>query len=251
MSWAKTRKSLYIGFMVVITALIIGAFLWFNKPLPTCFDNKQNQDENGVDCGGVCNKVCEGDALDPIPLWFRFVEADAGIYHVLAYVQNPNIDFGATDVGYSFKLYDEAGTVINKVTGITDIPAHRNFGIFEPSLATGSSIPVRIKFEFTTKPAWVKTPETPNRLVVLSRELTNASTSPKLTVNIANNTLSKISNIEIIPVLYDVNKNTISFSRTLIKDISAENSTQAVFTWRKPITDTVTEMEILIKENVK
>ena len=65
---------------------------------PTCSDGVQNGDEEGVDCGGACDRVCSFQAVDPIVLWERFFEVGPGVYNTVALIENPNVNTIARDV---------------------------------------------------------------------------------------------------------------------------------------------------------
>src|SRR3989338_4954687 len=51
LSWALKRRMAVLSFVGVIFILFLG-FTWYSTyQAPSCFDKKQNQDEEGVDCG--------------------------------------------------------------------------------------------------------------------------------------------------------------------------------------------------------
>ena len=58
-SWAAKKQLTYLLFALVAVAGLIAA-IWLNITAPSCTDGKQNQDEQGIDCGGVCAKECLG-----------------------------------------------------------------------------------------------------------------------------------------------------------------------------------------------
>ena len=63
---------------------------FFHKT-PTCFDGVKNQNEKGLDCGGVCTRICSGDISTPIVMWQRVFQVTPGVYSAVAYIQNPNV----------------------------------------------------------------------------------------------------------------------------------------------------------------
>src|SRR3989338_6228133 len=112
-SWSQRRKSVYFlifaGFLFGF--VILPAYFLFYKP-PTCFDGKQNSDEKGVDCGGGCATLCRSQYLDPNIIWTRVIKVKSGLYNVLAYIENPNIDAGADSISYVFRIKDNDGVLI-------------------------------------------------------------------------------------------------------------------------------------------
>lgn len=90
--WVAKRKLFYGIFSIVALVLVIGVPLFFVLyKTPTCFDGKQNQNEKGIDCGGVCTRLCSSDIANPIVLWQRSFVVTDGVYNAVAYVQNPNV----------------------------------------------------------------------------------------------------------------------------------------------------------------
>src|SRR5262245_15346669 len=59
MSWASGRRFSIIALIVGVIALVVAAVTFFSmQKAPSCVDNLQNQDEEGVDCGGSCSYLC-------------------------------------------------------------------------------------------------------------------------------------------------------------------------------------------------
>ena len=59
MSWAARRRliiSFIVGGVLILLLIFIGYKTFYR--IPTCTDNKENQDETGIDCGGSC-KPCK------------------------------------------------------------------------------------------------------------------------------------------------------------------------------------------------
>ncbi|OGY98536.1 MAG: hypothetical protein A2855_00895 [Candidatus Liptonbacteria bacterium RIFCSPHIGHO2_01_FULL_57_28] len=117
-------KQLIYGvfYLILLTAFVGGIYSWA-KPVPTCFDGRQNRDETGVDCGGRCAKVCVPAAIASLvqngepKLVLLVTSADTGPaavprVSVVSEIRNPNQDFGASKFDYVFKIYDPSGAEI-------------------------------------------------------------------------------------------------------------------------------------------
>ncbi|MGH7249462.1 MAG: hypothetical protein ACREGC_00650, partial [Minisyncoccia bacterium] len=107
MTWALKRQIFYIV-VLVLFILIFGsliAYPSFNKP-PTCFDNKQNGDEIGIDCGGSCSNACATQVEDISVLWARSFEVSPGRYNAVAYVVNHNKNAAIKQISYRFRFAD-------------------------------------------------------------------------------------------------------------------------------------------------
>ncbi len=115
---------LYLIFWGGVAALV---YTFFLKPPASCFDNIQNQGEQGVDCGSPCAKVCLPVDYQPItPVGdvqiFSLATSTAGSGYsgsvsLLARLQNPNASIAAMSFDYTITFYDESGTSTALATG--------------------------------------------------------------------------------------------------------------------------------------
>lgn len=106
-------KQSLIGLIFLgIIALLGFGVRSLSTPVVTCFDSIQNQNETGVDCGGICAKLCT-PSLAPLKIkdtWlFNIGNTMAGTeYDVLFRVINGNPNFGSGQTAYQLTLYDES-----------------------------------------------------------------------------------------------------------------------------------------------
>jgi len=116
---SKFKRIVIIIIYLVIFLFIISAIVYAVKPKPDCFDGKLNQNEQGIDCGGVCEKKCEIIAEDPIQvLEANFVPSGLSNKHDLyGYIYNPNSLFGSPEFSYKFSVKDASGKVIVEKSG--------------------------------------------------------------------------------------------------------------------------------------
>lgn len=146
-SW-RSRRQLVIS-AIVITPFVIAALfiIRYAIPEPTCFDEKQNQQETGVDCGGGCIS-CQLKYPQPIKVfWARAAPVRENSYDVAAEVQNPNEYLSSADVKYEFSLYDDFGPVTTRI-GKTFLYAQERALIIQPNIETMRSI-TRTEFRIT------------------------------------------------------------------------------------------------------
>ena len=224
-------------------------FLLFYKA-PTCFDGKQNEGEQGIDCGGPCATICQASFADPREEWATSSEVVSGVYNALAYVVNPNVNADAENIMYDFRLYDDSGLLIVRRDGETPVPPTEDFGIFEPSITTGNRIPERTYFEFESVPVWqpVATTSLAYQPTAVSSDFETSTSSSRLDVVVSNPSPNEEDNIETIAILYGTDGNVVAFSKTLIPSITAGNTATASFTWPYEISSTIAKKEFLFKE---
>ncbi len=103
--------------IIVIYLLIAGAIIFLITRRyvddPTCFDEKKNQKEEGIDCGGPCDKCPEKMIIKEINIDdYYVVYGGNDLYDVLIEVSNPNERYGASEFEYKIDLKNEFGEII-------------------------------------------------------------------------------------------------------------------------------------------
>lgn len=151
-------KQLLFGIFFLAVFGGIGFWVYqYWQPVPTCFDQIQNQGEEAVDCGPVCGNVCLS-LLKPMEVreahLFKIKEEAGGLadHDVLFRVVNPNAQFGAGAVNYELNIIDAGGASLLKKAGQLYILPGQTKYIYEPALRTRSSA-VGVELKITT-PAW-------------------------------------------------------------------------------------------------
>lgn len=145
----RDKKRIVISSIyLVIFILILIPIIFKIIPNGTCSDGKQNQNEEGVDCGGVCQKFCEIKLNDS--LVFKSVGIiETGVaneYAVYGEVLNPNKDYGSSNFDYIFDLKDANGVSLAKTEGTGFIfPGEKKY-LIELGIKT-SSYPVKADLE--------------------------------------------------------------------------------------------------------
>lgn len=110
-SWRAKRQLLI--FSIAAALLGMGIFWGLNQiiPEPSCFDNRQNQRETGVDCGGPCIPCVLKYPKKIEIFWTKAIPVSENVYDVVALINNPNAILALADLKYQFVLFDEFGKV--------------------------------------------------------------------------------------------------------------------------------------------
>jgi len=247
MSWAGERKAEYLfGAIGVIAVCILIFILLLPKSAPSCFDGKQNQGEQGIDCGGPCARLCSDQYDAPQILWTRAVQlTTTGLYAALIYGENSNFGAAAAQVPYSVKIYDSNNILLSSSVGVTDIPASHIFTVFIDGINLHDKAPARIDFAFTSSPVWQKSSAPEQFITTTATALSGTSTRPVLAATIHNSSLSDLNNVESVAILYDTNGNTVSFSKTLTDTVPAGGDANLIFTWPQAFSSAVVKIEIV------
>jgi hypothetical protein len=115
----RLAKQLIIGaiYLAVFGLVLYGAYD-FLVPDPSCSDGRQNQGEEGVDCGPVCGVLC-GAELRPITVSEPETFAAGEGIDVLVELENDNVTYGAARIDYRLVLTDASGEELVTRRGFT------------------------------------------------------------------------------------------------------------------------------------
>ncbi|MGK2848649.1 MAG: hypothetical protein ACSLEX_01100 [Minisyncoccota bacterium] len=144
------RSVIILTYGIFFSLLIGSVYFFFFKPTETCFDAIKNQNEQGIDCGGVCQAICRetliGTEMQVTEL--AFVPAGEGQYDVLSQVYNPNDELGASSFMYTLALKDASGAVVGTRSGTSYILPQEKKYILEINMST-SGTPVSASLQVT------------------------------------------------------------------------------------------------------
>lgn len=248
LSWSSRKQ---LKFLFILGFLIGASILLFLLPAifkpATCSDQKQNGEEEGVDCGGACQKLCTDLLTPPVVSWSRSFEVTEGIWNSVAYVENQNVGAYAKSVAYEFRFYGEDGSYIGSRTGTTYLEENGFTYIFEPTIQTGSQLIDRTTFTFAPNIVWQKTPreETKDDITIGKREIDFGNNIPLVRATASNNSLNEIEDITFVAVLYDEKGSAIHSSETFISSLSPQGQAEVFFTWLEPFDGVPVRVDII------
>jgi hypothetical protein len=245
-SWSQRRKALYSSILIVVFLIVFGGlgFKLFYKA-PSCFDGIQNGDEQGIDCGGSCQRLCASAFLPPIVSWSRLENLAPGLYNVATYISNPNSNAGSGPVPYHVILYDKDGVEITEYNGSIALPPKRNTLAFHGAVSTDKRVPTRVLFEFTQAPDWRAAADPLTALTIGKKDYNEDQSGASLIVGLNNTSVDSIGPTDVYAVLYDKDGNALGFSKTIVDGISGYGSAVAPFTWPTSFSGSVISIEVL------
>ena len=246
-TWSSRRKSLYALVLIVVAVVLIGipSFKLFYKA-PSCFDNTQNGDEQGIDCGGSCTKLCSSAFL-PIPSasWVRMTGSAPNTYNLAAYIVNPNPKAGAKAIPYSFAVLDKDGVKIGGATGKFDLPPGRNTLVFQNSIHLQNQQAARTTFDFGADPQWYVGSDPLSGVQVLGKNYSESAAGSSLDITLKNQSPLPVGNIVVYAILKDADSNVLDFSKTIVDQIAPQGTAVAPFTWPASHSGKVISIEAL------
>lgn len=106
------KKWIFLFFLIFLSILLFSYFKLSYKE-PTCFDNIQNQNEIGVDCGGGCSLQCQGYYNDLSLYKSQIIDKGPDSYTVIIF-RNDNIRFAPLNISFDIKYKLQNGQIVVK-----------------------------------------------------------------------------------------------------------------------------------------
>ncbi len=213
------KRGTIIGLIVFFVALFWSSWYFLTIPDPTCFDKRQNQDEDGIDCGGSCGAcVVVYTPEDIVVREATFVPSgEEGVYDILGAIYNPNDELGAASFTYTFQVKGSSGEILAEAKG-------RNFILPQETktlLAIGvrsSSRPQSVHIVFSDA-TWEKFSGYQEKPVLSIRDkryekVTNSPFFSEATGTLSNDSLFDFGSISVKVILRDVNGRPVAFNQT-------------------------------------
>lgn len=252
MSWASRRQSQYVGGLLVVIGLIGLAIAWPTiTKAPTCFDGKQNGGEKDVDCGGVCQRICSADTIEPQIIWSRAFPVTGNIYNLVAFIENSNKEAAIREVSYEFRVYNNENILIGHRLGTTFIPPNQQFAVFESRFDSGANTIRSVNFDFTSPFIWLKKKPIIQTLPITVDNIimSDDKSNPSLTAKINNDSIYDLPEFDVIAILYGADHNAINASKTHKGGLLNNGKSSLLFTWPQPFSDAPATKDIFVLIN--
>lgn len=230
------KQLIYGIFYLALWAGLIGGIYALQKPIPTCFDGKQNQKETGIDCGGVCAKVCIPAAIaplaqsgDPKLILLSIPSSSPAVaprVSIVAKIQNNNLDFGASSFEYVFKVYDQGGAEIASFPGRSFIypgETNKHLVLLNEALSAGSN-PATVGLTMQN-PLWTPIARFPRpELRIQTANTAEANGNLVTQGTLVNQDSIDFSTVYLTAVYYDPNGAVLGVSGTERNNVTAGES---------------------------
>lgn len=247
-TWGQRRQWIIEGGFVALGLLILaGVLIAVLYKAPSCMDGKQNQGEQGIDCGGPCPYLCSVDENQPVVRFAKNVSPTPGRTDVIAYIDNPNANGGVQHAAYTLQLYGTDGTLLAQKNGTINLPPSMTAPLFVPSIYSGGQV---VAQTFLTLDAmslkWLR--NYPIAVVASTTDIqivNGDSASPRVTATLQNPTAHILYGLTVTATVFDANNNAIAASQTVVTELPAQGSVPIIFTWNQPFGAPAARVEIL------
>ena len=105
------KQFIYGGFFLAVIFLIGFGIYWIFSSKVSCFDNKQNQSEEGIDCGGPCVSCGIKYPKNHNASWVKTLPAGENKTIAVSGIENPNVEVGS-EFSYSINIFSKDGAVL-------------------------------------------------------------------------------------------------------------------------------------------
>jgi len=247
MGWAARRRFfIFLGLGLLGALIFFGASFFTFHRAPSCVDNIQNQEEQGVDCGGSCPYLCTALEEEPSVRFTTALAGAPGRTDIIAYVDNKNAHAAARNVPYDIKLYGADHQLVQNVTGTIDLPAGASVPVFVPGVSSGNQ---QVSEAFLTidptNVHWYATEDTRTVPSVGSPVLFGTTEAPRIRATLTNPSTTPLRNVRTLILVYNLKGNVMAASQTIVATIPSQSSADAVFTWNQPFSDSVSSIEVV------
>jgi len=235
--WALRRRLLIIAIVLLFFAALVAGALLIKRVTeqPLCTDNKQNGSETGIDCGGVCARVCPAETVPLFVNWARVVPVTDKVYSIALQVENRNYDAVAYRASYTCNIQTADFRSVQKVSDTISVPPAGKYYFAVPSLrfASADVRPERVDCFFDSRHEWLRLPKktTPIPFDFQSINL-SVDDRPTLSAILTNtDNMRTFKNIVVTAVVYDRLETVVATSTTTVTRITPTSSENLVFTW--------------------
>jgi hypothetical protein len=250
----RNTKRIFIIFIYFsIAILFFGMLIAFLTPNPTCFDKKQNQGEEGVDCGGPCIACVEElVGKDLIVKDTHVVYGGENKYDVVATIQNPNPLYGGEKVYYTVEILDGNGIVLDKRDGETFILPNESKYIMEVGLETNQK-PATAKVAVNDV-KWIKFTEFDNPQIIVKNQrfglVDKGSNFAEAFGLVSNDSPYDFHNVNVYVILKDERDIPVAINKTQMRTLNAGTQREFRLIWPHQFPGNIKSAQMQTETNI-
>jgi hypothetical protein len=252
MNRALKQLAYFLFFVIVIGSISGGLYFWLRTEA-TCTDGVKNQNEEGIDCGGICPDICLESLIEMRVLGSELVKIGENDYDFIAKINNPNLGHGSGEAKYRVELKDASGGVIKTINGEFHILPGQTRYIFISPIQTDTEV---VDIEMTiTDFNWQQLTDFSVgdiKLTVRRKEYTevdNGTIFGKVEGVIFNDSEFDFDRVEVLVVLNDVSGDIVAAGTTNIRTLLSDKENFYEISWFRPFTGSVSQIEVQATTN--
>ncbi|MFA6437623.1 MAG: hypothetical protein WC242_05045 [Candidatus Paceibacterota bacterium] len=248
----KNKKIFWIILVFTILILIVIFFIYRGLNNDNCYNQIKDEQEEGIDCGGVCSVTCE--SLDKIEiLWIKKVQSGNGKDNFLALIHNPNNLYGISSFDYEFIGFNENGEqIVSRKNKDFILPSQTKY-LYELNMDRNdgiNKIELKISNESWQKFSIYKDPT----LSVLSKTVQNINVGRfnlELSGRLVNDSIYNLRSVDIMAVLFDKNDSPVELGSNYLGNIQSREKRDFKILWQSNLkSQEITRMDIYPRINI-
>lgn len=254
MEYDRRKRIIIISVYLLIFAFLAIAIYAFWPSNETCFDGVRNQNEEDIDCGGVCQKECHKiEAKDLIVEKAGTVPGgSAGQYDFFARISNPNAAFFNRRFEYTVVFLDQSGKILAERKGSSFIfPGERKY-IVENNFTVSEGHSAELKILNSDWSNIGDYYERPN-LKIINKSYAETSQGTAFSEAyglLKNESPNDFDSIEIKIILKDGTGEVIALNSTLMKTVKSGEERDFRVQWPNRFPGAVENMEAQADVNI-
>jgi len=223
--------------MILILVILISVVIFFVRKgsnNDNCYNQIKDEQEEGIDCGGVCSVTCE--SLNKIEiLWIKKVQSGNGKDNFLALIHNPNNLYGISSFDYEFIGFDENGEqIVSRKNKDFILPSQTKY-LYELNLTKNDDLD-KIELKISNE-SWQKfsTYKDPTLLVInkLLQDTNNDSRfNLELSGRLVNDSVYNLRSIDVIAILFDNKDLPVELGSTYLGNIQSRERRDFKILWQ-------------------
>ncbi len=258
MDYRRRKQTIIVSVLAAFLILAgAGIYYFYFYQTASCFDGKQNQDEAGVDCGGVCVSCERLTAQNLKTNWVKIFPLENNRYDLAAEITNPNPNFGLSQLNYTFQLKDAAGQIFTKSGNTFILPGQTKY-IIEANFDAGRKIElISLSLPSINKNDWQELkPDYDPRTVSLYikdrqfQYLEGKAAVAQAAGVIKNDSDFDFDRVVVSVVLFDADKEAIGVNKTEAWTIPAGSERYFSVLWFEPLSVEVKSLDMLAETNL-
>lgn len=229
MTWALRQRLIILGVGGSIVLLFTLGVVWVSfTGAPSCTDRKLNQQEEGIDCGGPCSKLCTETSLAPNIVFARSIK-QGNHTDLIAHVENKTPSAGSARATFSIQGFSGNGTLLVDKKVSLPLPATPLIPLYVPNIFMGEDSVVRTFVALIESEPFIRTtpliaPKVSSYTFSVVRE------SPRLNATVLYQGANTLFDVPLVATVFQGDE-AVAVSRTIIPVLRKDTETDIVFTW--------------------
>jgi hypothetical protein len=250
----KKKIIIFLIYLFIFSLIAWWIFSLFNKK-ETCFDGIKNQNEEKVDCGGICeNKCAVTEVKNIIVEETGFIPSEiSGKYDFYAKISNPNALFGGKNFDYAAEFKDNSGTLIASRNGSGFIlPGERKYIVENSIEVSGTPVAANLTIGKSDWTEFNDYYERPDIKIVNKNysEISDGAGFAEAKGLLKNDSPFDFDSIKIQIILKDSDGNISALNSTQMKTVKAGEERDFRAVWFSEFPGLVSNMEAQVEVNV-